>query len=77
MPSYEQIRLIGGPCDGETHMWDGGDYFEVAERPPVALRPMERFDVVRAEDIQITRHTYRRHIDEHGQRTSRFVYLGG
>lgn len=77
MPSYEHIRLIGGPCNGQIHSWDGGDYFEVAERPPVALRDLKAFDVVRAEDVEIKRHTYRREIDTNGNRTSRFVYLGG
>jgi hypothetical protein len=31
MPSYERITLVGGPLDGSTTLWDGGDYFEVGK----------------------------------------------
>ena len=74
MPSYEQIRLIGGPCDGEIHMWDGGDYFQVAERPSVGITA--RHDVATDRDYAITRHTYRRNRDSQGNRTSNFIYQG-
>ena len=72
MPSYEQIQLIGGPCDGEVHMWDGGDYFQVAERPPALITARLTEPV----EIQFKRHTYRRYRDEHGRATTRFVYQG-
>lgn len=35
--TYESIQLIGGPADGETRSWDGGDYIEVQQREDVKI----------------------------------------
>lgn len=32
MSGYESIMLIGGPVDGDTMQWEGGDYYEHVSR---------------------------------------------
>ena len=76
MPSYEQIELVGGPCNGETHSWDGGDYF-VTHRQATPTKVYQDFHGHKAAWGEVQRLTYVRSRDAEGNRTSRFVYQEG
>lgn len=56
MPDYEIIRLVGGPANGREQAWDGGDFLEVVEVPPIRLTSAT--PAFRA--LLNTTHTYRR-----------------
>lgn len=53
---HETINLVGGPCDGETRHWDGGDYLQVEERKPVKFS--SRLNA--SQRVSLTTHLYRR-----------------
>lgn len=38
MPSYERITLSGGPMDGTSILWDGGDYYQVGKMTYIRQR---------------------------------------
>lgn len=62
---YEVITLVGGPVDGEQRYFDGGDYFQVTEKPPFAVFEGKS-------RLYYTRHTYRRDSEQR----DRFEYIG-
>lgn len=67
--TYETITLVGGPCDGETRSWDGGNWLEVKEKPTTKLfgRATAAF-----REAMIRTHLYSRDAEDR----SRFVYQG-
>lgn len=69
MSDYEEIQLVNGPCDGQIHMWDGGNYFTVTEKPPTTLfgNATQSF-----RELMVKKHTY---IRDPMQR-NRFVWQG-
>lgn len=57
MAGFKSITLVGGPCDGQSLLWQGGDVLQMQERAPVGLT------VGWPKDAQPPRHTYRRSIN--------------
>lgn len=55
--AHEVIHLVGGPADGQTLAWNGGDWLEQIERPAIKLSLVGK---AIPETVSYITHLYRR-----------------